>query len=299
MISRIDEQGGVNYRLTQLTNEIANRILNDSTNKKRTMSSVRNVSFVEGNFDLTNIDFLEKGYVLHVKYTMYYTNNENMYQYLWENGIDGSSEFDENKQMITIVSGFVNDKVHEEFYGTIEHELEHLFKYSVGIEQREDLLNKAYILCDEDNETMNNVGICCYYSFKEEQDAFKQEFYRYLMQNKPKTNKETAIENFMYYTTVRNAYEIIKQKDKNDEDLLSAIHYLGYNRGDFMKLISYRIKRFHRKLCQAYERYLKDTFKPRNEMAIRRHTNRIASIITESIKCGYEVKTGMESFYIF
>ena len=141
------------------------------------------------------------------------------------------------------------------------------------------------------------VGLCCYFSFKHEQDAFVHQFYAQLFQNTKNNDFENLINIYQPYKTMLKAYNVLV-KNRNNDSIMNAINYLGYSRSSFIKLVNYRWKRFKRKLLNAYSRFIEET-SHLNEHNIDLQIQRMNNILNESDNNGYDIIWGIESIYKF
>lgn len=154
-------------------------------------------------------------------------------------------------------------------------------------------------MLDRGNNYINGyyVGVCCYFSFKYEQDAFVHQFYAQLFQNTKNNDFEKLINIYQPYKTMLKAYNVLL-KNRNNKSIMNAINYLGYSRSSFIKLVNYRWKRFKRKLLNAYSRFIEET-SHLNEHNIDWQIQRMNNILDESDNNGYDVIWGIESIYKF
>lgn len=279
---------------------VGNAIINDAQNQVRTASEQTYQYFKENTFQIRVRNFLKGGDILTVNYIMYFVETEEGYNILVKGlGQKANSEADEETNTIKIVSAFIGVNVADDFYETIYHELEHLYQYGMGMEKRKTLYEKTRELLDRGNNDINGyyVGVCCYFSFKHEQDAFVHQFYAQLFQNTKNNDFEKLLNIYQPYKTMLKAYNVLV-KNRNNESIMNAINYLGYSRSSFIKLVNYRWKRFKRKLLNAYSRFIEET-SHLNEHNIDWQIQRMNNILDESDNNGYDVIWGIESIYKF
>lgn len=279
---------------------VGNAIINDAQNQVRTASEQTYQYFKENTFQIRVRNFLKGGDILTVNYIMYFVETEEGYNILVKGlGQKANSEADEETNTIKIVSAFIGVNVADDFYETIYHELEHLYQYGMGMEKRKTLYEKTRELLDRGNNDINGyyVGLCCYFSFKHEQDAFVHQFYAQLFQNTKNNDFEKLINTYQPYKTMLKAYNVLL-KNRNNKSIMNAINYLGYSRSSFIKLVNYRWKRFKRKLLNAYSRFIEET-SHLNEHNIDWQIQRMNNILDESDNNGYDVIWGIESIYKF
>lgn len=279
---------------------VGNAIINDAQNQVRTASEQTYQYFKENTFQIRVRNFLKGGDILTVNYIMYFVETEEGYNILVKGlGQKFNSEADEETNTIKIVSAFIDVNVADDFYETIYHELEHLYQYGMGMKKRKTLYEKTKELLDRGNNDINGyyVGLCCYFSFKHEQDAFVHQFYAQLFQNTKNNDFEKLLNIYQPYKTMLKAYNVLL-KNRNNQSIMNAINYLGYSRSSFIKLVNYRWKRFKRKLLNAYSRFIEET-SHLNEHNIDWQIQRMNNILDESDNNGYDVIWGIESIYKF
>lgn len=294
------EYKSISDDVVALGNYIGDAIINDAKKKNKIASEQTYQYFIENTFHINANNFLRGGDVLTVNYIMYFVKTKEGYEILVNGlGQKSNSEADEETNTIKIVSAFIGNDVAYDFYETIYHELEHLHQYSMGMEKRKTLYQKTMDLLNRGRNDINGyyVGLCCYFSFKHEQDAFVHQFYAKLHQNDKKGDFENALKSYQPYQTMVNAYNVLV-KHKSNKYIMGAINYLGYQRRDFIKFVNYRLKRFKTKLLNAYDRFIEETSEL-NEQNIDRHIKRMNNIINESTYDGYDLKWGIESIYDF
>lgn len=294
------EYKSVSDDVADLAEYVGNAIINDAQSQVKTASEQTYQYFKENTFKIRVRNFLKGGDILTVNYIMYFVETEEGYDILVKGlGQKANSEADEETNTIKIVSAFIGDNVADDFYGTIYHELEHLFQYGMGMIKRKTLYEKTKDLLDRGNDDINGyyVGLCCYFTFKHEQDAFVHQFYAQLHQKAKRGYFEELIKNFRPYQTMLKAYDVLLNNQDNIY-IMNAINYLGYSRKKFINMVKYRCKRFETKMLNAYNRFMEETAEL-NEHNIDRHINRMSYIINESNDNGYDVIWGIESIYCF
>lgn len=294
------EYKSISDDVADLAEYVGNAIINDAQSQVKTASEQTYQYFKENTFKIRVRNFLKGGDILTVNYIMYSVETEEGYNILVKGlGQKANSEADEETNTIKIVSAFIGDNVADDFYETIYHELEHLFQYGMGMIKRKTLYEKTKDLLDRGNDDINGyyVGLCCYFTFKHEQDAFVHQFYAQLRQKAKRGYFEELIKNFRPYQTMLKAYDVLLNNQDNIY-IMNAINYLGYSRKKFINMVKYRCKRFETKMLNAYNRFMEETAEL-NEHNIDRHINRMSYIINESNDNGYDVIWGVESIYKF
>ena len=294
------EYKSISDNVADLADYVANAIINDTKNQQKTASDQTYQFFKENTFQIRVRNFLKGGDILTVNYIMYFFKSEDFYSgYVQSHGQKFNSEADEETNTIKIVSAFIGDEIADDLYEIIYHELEHLYQYGMGMKKRKTLYAKTRELLDRGKKDINGyyVGLCCYFSFKHEQDAFVHQFYAQLFQNTKNDDFENLINIYQPYKTMLKAYNVLV-KNRNNDSIMNAINYLGYSRSSFIKLVNYRWKRFKRKLLNAYSRFIEET-SHLNEHNIDLQIQRMNNILNESDNNGYDIIWGIESIYKF
>lgn len=294
----IYEWKSVNDTVDNLADFVGKHIIEECHERLKTESRVGCDLFIEDSFTVNVSNFLKGGNVLTVNYLMYFYPNQEVYQYLSR---ETNSEADEETNSIKIVSAFIGkeEKVADDFYEIISHELNHLYHYGMGFEKRKTLYDKTKELVGlkESNIDAYFVGMCSYYSFKHEQDAFAQQYYKHLTQTKPKYNPHQILfsqdyKNFEYCISV---LEQIKDHPK----ALEAIKYLGYSRKSFLGLVHYRKKRFYAKMRNVCIRFYTEMHFATSKTAYKTSMKRMDKYLGECREYGYEIPWATESIFDF
>lgn len=292
------EYKSVSDRVDDVAQFVGKYIIKYSTEQEKIKSSTTNTLFNEDDFQIHIKNFLKDGELLTVHYIMYYCQSTEEYDIiLGKLGEGANSESDEATNTIKIVSGFIDNNVAYDFYETISHELNHLYHYGMGFEKRNDLYEKTKHLINlgKINIDAYYVGLCSYYSFKHEQDAFAQQFYSYLMQNQPQ-DKTNEIYKYSIYPTVEKCCNVLKQIKDNDS-AIQAMNYLGYSRRDFLKYVTYRKRRMYSKIRNVILRYKEEMNESKRTIeSVIRITD---GWLNECEHYGYRIEWGRESLFEF
>lgn len=294
------EKKSVNDSIVKVSNLVCKEIANRAANNEYIKSTQNGVYFAEDTFKIKIENFLKSGDFLTIHYIMYFGDSIEWYKgFLGELQNQGNSEADVETNSIRVVSAFIKNEPSEDLYETVYHELTHLYQYGMGMERKNDLYNKTIYLTKlgETNMDAYYVGLCSYYSFKHEQDAFTHQFYAYLKENNKRGEFETLANGFSQYVYVNYAYNIVL-KYKDNSDMVKAMNYLGYSKKSFINLIKYRKKRFNTKILNAYKRYMDESFQI-TENNFDSYIKRMHHFIFESYENAKEIKWGLESIYDF
>lgn len=133
-----------------------------------------------------------------------------------------SSETDYEKKIIYYRFAIVNDKIPKEFDGMIQHEISHFFQCHNGQTKNEELYNKIKdVINDSKNNVDRNIAYALYLTFNTEIDAFANQYYAYLKQNK--IGVEIAITTFPNgegnpYNTFDKYYDYVVDIEKYLDD---------------------------------------------------------------------------------
>ena len=292
------EYKSISDAVMKLTDIVGKGIINDASKQEMKRSKQTDVNFIENEYQIKISGYLRNNDILTVHYIMYCLETQREYYILLPKlGENANSEADSETNTIKIVSAFIGNDVSTDFYETISHELEHLYQYGKGMKKREGLYDKAVAMVSNKDDWAKYVGLCCYYSFKHEQDAFVHQFYTFLQKSHKQDSFENYLNEFQPYKMVNYAYDfVINNQDNNN--VMKLINELGFSRKKFINLIYYRINRFDTKLYNAYCRYISETEKL-CENSVDRIVSRNIRRIEESKKMGYDIEWGLESIYKF
>ena len=297
---RLLEYKSISNDVVDLSNYVGNAIINDAQSQEKKASKQTYQYYKENTFQITVKNFLKDGNLLTVNYIMYFFKTEEYYKgYMEALGAKANSEADEETNSIKIVSAFIGNDVADDFYETIYHELEHLYQYGIGMAKRKSLYEKAIELLKRGHNDINGyyVGLCCYFSFKHEQDAFVHQFYAQLKKNGKRDKFENLTKNFQPYQNMKKAY-VVLIRHKNEEYIMNAINYLGFSRKKFINLVKYRYKRFEAKMLNAYNRFMEETT-VLNENNIDGYINKTSKILNETNNGKDKMIWSIESTYQF
>ena len=238
----------------------------DSKQKSPILSRVNKLPYIAGNFKFNvdkcfpqiNGEYINRFGIneLDVSYVLYLVDNIQQYNTLSSEGGDianaSSSDFKHKK--ITIVSGIIGGYMIPDYMETIMHELNHLYEYGNGREKRTDLYEASIdLIKNGKTEDEKNVGRLIYMTFPHEIDAFVHQFYGFLLQNKPDEPFEDLIE----YTMYKNMSYLMGLLDIKsfDTEIGEIVNKLGLTWKSFKNRTSFALKKFKRKLFNAYKRY--------------------------------------------
>lgn len=255
----INEWKNVNDEVRQITSEINSLLLNDIKNRPKYLSRLISLKYIENkegvkySFKTINGNTEE----ILIKYCLYLTHSEeesrNVIKY---SNVNFNSSWDEENKTMVIVATLVNGQPSQSYLEAIEHESEHMYEYAMGLEKKISLYDK---MVDNINNRQNEprayfVNLALYYTFVHEQNAFKQQFYVYLINLNKEISFEDALENYIPYKQMNNAFDAVYDFYE-DVDTIKAINELGYKRRTYYKRLYYGYKRFVEKLKGIYKRW--------------------------------------------
>ncbi|MCD8206611.1 MAG: hypothetical protein LUD72_01595 [Bacteroidales bacterium] len=119
-------------------------------------------------------------------------------------------ETDFEKGFIRIATWMMGKKMQKGFVSEIQHEANHYFQNFKGQEKNEGLYDRMVALFNAGDDYDREVCMSLYYSFTTEQDAFANQFYRYLMTNHLKKciDYRTAMSLSIYPTFTSRVYGV-------------------------------------------------------------------------------------------
>ena len=264
------ETKSINNDVVNLSDLIADKILNEAPKQKMNVSKITGALYVEGGFiqelygEIKGIDKLQVHYILY--------DFENFGEY--NQWLKTVSTKDESKHYncysdyvtkeIQIVSAYVNNKILSDFAESILHEITHLYQYGEGMQKQVNLYDNVIKMCLNNDVISSAVARTVYYTFKHEQDAMVHQFYGYLLQNGINDDFEKLIIDNSEYGNANKSLKIVNQYK---EKAIEAIKELGFNVEQYNKRIHYGYKRFKQKLYNAYLLYSqqKNSFDITNE----------------------------------
>lgn len=256
----LNEWRNVNDEALHISNEIIGQIMRDTHKQKMYFGQTQQLPYKE-NEDGIKLEFIlnnGKTLKLTVLYTIYFIDSK-LTKYTNEQ-LATNCEWDEENNTMTIVSEIVDNRITSDFVESVGHETEHMLEYAYGLEKKEDLYDEMKNVLNEYgiNSIEGAVAMSLYYSFKHEQNAFKQQFYVHLQKKEVKNglmfNFVKALDGFQPFINFENCYDTIYEY-YDDERVLKTINRLGYNRKKFFNRIYYSYKRFMNKLLNVYKRW--------------------------------------------
>ena len=288
------------------TDKISEKIIKLSTeqldNKQYKYSPITQTAYVEGKFEINTFDFGNDKMppVLNVEYIMYDVHNANSYNNVIKKEDKGivNSESDFKQNYIRIVSGYIGETLLPDFYGSISHEVEHIYQYACGMQKKIDLYDAVCNLYKDENVDKQNVGYTLYYTFKHEQDAMAHQFYEYLDTiNIYSNNFENILEHFSEYMAFTKAINFIKKMDK--DRLKTILNSIGFSIADYNKRIHYSFKRFVQKMHNAFNRKLYDMNERYKCTNIGYNMTNVMIMEECEKNIGYKLQEKIESIYEF
>lgn len=264
MINFVDEWKSVSDDTVAIASDIANEIIKDSEKCEKQVSSEHNILFKEGDFPYQVNGVLGKINELQVNYTIYYCENETMYQVLYNAGAL-ICDADYYEECIDISTAYVNGVLKEDLIDDIHHEINHLLQYGNDFtksDRTNNLYDTAVNIAQNTQYSMSYrvPSLLIYYTFRHEVDSFAAQFYSYI---KRTYNKASQIDNqdgfskclngFQPYKNLHNSILIYNDNSKSN-DTINGIKALRINPDTFEFRIDKGVTRFMRKMRHVYQR---------------------------------------------
>lgn len=251
------ETKSISDSVVNLSDIIADRILEDAPKRQKKLSRINKTVYVEGDLrhlvsDILNgIDFLKIHYILYIfenetEKSLFYRNiseKDSSNLNCWSDYETGSMQ---------IVSSYVDGKIDSEFGETILHEVTHLYQYSQGLGKNESFYDNVVKMAQSSNPIERAVGFATYYTFRHEQDAMVHQFYGYLLQN---NIDGQSFDNLLKHSEYNKAIEALNIIKDNKKEASKYIYKLGIDIRQWNYRIHYQFKRFRQKLYNAFIRY--------------------------------------------
>lgn len=217
------------------------------------------VSVKKGNFD-----FEKDGIELNIDWKAFYYNIPEE-EDLPEKGANFRKDKDGNA---TIHVDFIvnNGKIERKrLYQSLQHELSHLFEFQNkgnGF-KNQDRYDLAYdILLHSGTGVRYDINLVIYLSFKEEQVAFGNGAYSFLMRSRDfDSGFENAIKQtkiFKYLGYVKDIYQDILNRSPYDDEVLSALNEHNLTREQFLVIARRTLKNLTWYMGRAVAKALKD-----------------------------------------
>lgn len=264
MINFVDEWKSISDDTVAIASDIANEIIKDSEKCEKQVSSEHNILFKEGDFPYQVNGVLGKINELQVNYTIYYCENETMYQVLYNAGAL-ICDADYYEECIDISTAYVNGVLKEDLIDDIHHEINHLLQYGNDFtksDRTNNLYDTAVNIAQNTQYSMSYrvPSLLIYYTFRHEVDSFAAQFYSYI---KRTYNKASQIDNqdgfskclngFQPYKNLHNSILIYNDNSKSN-DTINGIKALRINPDTFEFRIDKGVTRFMRKMRHVYQR---------------------------------------------
>lgn len=250
------EQQSISQTVKNCTEYIKNVILEKCQGQPNKISPILKLPYFKGNFELDVHEFLPKLGLLTVDYYIYQVNNIRQYNTaIYYNDLEqASSEADYESKKLIIVSCLCQGQLISDFAENIQHEITHLYQYDQGMQKRVNLYDELIKLAQSTDKTKMLIGWCGYLTFKHEQDAFVHQYYAALENNKFKGSFDESLKLCQHYLGLINMFKDLKTSP-NLNDKRNLLKNIGYDLLSFERRIHHGIKRFKRKLFNAYCRY--------------------------------------------
>lgn len=267
----INEKWSRSEEIDQAVEDVYDAI-GESTQPENLVKVEDGVEFLKGNCNCTVF-----GMDIQIVYFIYNTTDSQIMEYVYKNA-EKYNGYDENLNKLFLTLYLINGHVCVTVCTKIiTHEVEHLLQISLAKKNNKkynELVNDDYkfassVISGEEpsNDTGKNIAWLFYLSNTHEQDAFINEYFEELKQNKQfifDKNSETHERLKTYSRLVEWAKNSIDEEFKNE---LQKYRKFGYNRTTFMTMIQKGLKRFEKKMKNV-EKHYQNRIKRLNEVGI-------------------------------
>lgn len=260
----INEWKSVSDEVIRLTDFICQKIKENILKTELKVSKNLTLTFYENKFEAELPKYKGNEKTIKIVYTIYKINDEIDRTLLTRQRVSLNCSWDEPTQEMQIVGMIDNGELTDDTVEAITHETEHLFQYSLGMEKRIDLYDKViefYKQRDKD-EIAYYIALAMYYTFKHEQDAFAQQFYRFLYNQKSYCD-EDILENFNIKRQIDFVYDRAYELYDNNH-AIHIMNELGFSRRDYYKRLYFAYKRQMKKFENAMYRYEYEITRPKS-----------------------------------
>lgn len=262
----ITEEKSISQEVKNIAEQIINTMVQDSVNVSMKLNDA-DIAYKENTitveFDNENIEPIT------LEYTVYYADEVNsvkeVYASLRTATIDINCSYDNLERLMKIVTVNDNGYLEENFYGSVLHEVNHMFQYDKGMEKRVDLYDLILRIISDRNSTRDEVytARCLYYTFAHEQDAFTHQFYGFLKEKPDEISFEDALNEFDTFQEFKTLRSYVSKNHKNPS-AQRTIRRLGFDNRTYIQRIQFGWQRLKRKLKNAYFLYLKELNESKN-----------------------------------
>lgn len=182
---KLNEESSISTKVRFMAEEIRDILLRKLQYSPKYMSKESNCLIKKGNFAYKPKDIMNLEQFI-VSYIVYYFDDEIEYEKFYKGNQEKLlSESDYEKNTIYYRFAIINDRIPKEFDGMIQHELSHFFQCCNGQAKNENLYKKITDVINNSKDKIDvNIAFALYLTFNTEIDAFVNQYYAYLKQNK-------------------------------------------------------------------------------------------------------------------
>ena len=178
----------------------------------------------------------------------------------------GSSEYVHSRHLSMDIT-LVYDKSRNKYIdldGTLQHELEHVFQQMtaktpfVAKDKTKKTYGKAIDLVNNGKTKADRVvGLAVYYNNKFEKDAYANDIYRSIMDNK-QDSPYTVLKNNMTYKNIAFIKRVVLEKDNRDKLEPIVKNTFGKTYEWFLDITAHMVKSFMLKVGKVLAKAIKD-----------------------------------------
>lgn len=253
----LNEWKNVSDDVIEIADYVIDKILEDCNNVPVKYSDINKKPIITNSNTLKiYINQNNVNQIINVKYVLYDVDDDYTYDVIMDAFRPNlNCEWDEETKTLTIVSVLVNKQPNSRFQQSVVHEIEHMYQYFMGMGKRVDLYDKCVDMYMNGNRISQPIGLCMYYTFKHEQDAYVQQFYRHLYKYNTKKDFEEILNEYEPFKIISATYDKVDELYDN-KVANKYINDLGYSRRDYYKRLYFGYNRLIKKMENAYRRWL-------------------------------------------
>lgn len=288
---KLNEELSVANNVIKVTEMIADKSLS-LLPRLNLESSERLRFFKQTQFDINVNDLIPNTDVLHIDLFAYWFDDEADYErHRLTLNTNCLSDFETQSIGLRLVC--VNGKPNDEFYSSIQHEVNHIYQYANGASKNKTLYDKVVKIANNERNPREDrfVANALYLTFTTEQDSFTNQYFAYLKQNKvPYDNIfcDFPEDDGNPYNKFLDIYELIDWNNLSDKHLFKLF---GINKKQLRLRLYNADKRIRNKLMKAamrYEKYLQNELQKHSDEILVFHDMKRVNFLMECIRRGIQ-----------
>lgn len=286
---KINEELSISNNVIKITDIIVNKSLTILP-KLKLESSEKYRYFKQTDFDISTENLIPNTSVLHINlFAYYFDDKEDYIKHKSSINTNCISNFENKSIGLRLV--MINGEPNEEFNSSIQHEVNHIYQYANGATKNEDLYDRVTKVANNKQFGYNDriIALALYFTFTTEQDAFTNQYFAFLKQNKVGYDDifcdfpEDKGNPYNYFLDLYNA---ICDININEAHLIKLF---GITKKQLYLRLNNADKRIRNKLMKAamrYENFLKNEQQKHSDELIYFHDMRNLSFMMECLRRG-------------